>query len=84
MGLIRLVITVWKRDGEKEGREGTMRERKHVEEDGKQMWTKTKYDRGANVTEGGLMTSEEFGLSYLLKRGRGAKRASASLPHTCL
>lgn len=30
--LIRLVITAWKRDGENEGKQGEMRERKQVED----------------------------------------------------
>lgn len=48
--LIRLVISAWKRDGEKDGK---VRERKQAEEDeiedekgGRRIWTKRKSDQG--------------------------------------
>lgn len=78
VGLIRLVITAWKR-GERArwGREHTL-ERMERKCGQRRRMTEGKCD-------GGWFNDEwRIGLSYLLKRGRGAKRASASLPHTCL
>ena len=71
VGLIRLVITAWKSDGEKEGREGTMRERKQVEEhriENGERKCRQRRSMTEGKCDGGWFNDEwRIGLSYLLK-----------------